>query len=210
MLIINLNIRGLGGGTKARYLNHIIAREGAEFVCIQETKALQFSDARCYSLWGDNKAGWLHYEGDNGSGSLFSMWHRDAFIYESHAMGKGFIVVFGQHIKANCRCVVVNIYVACLLREKKVLWWELTRIKLVSQYLIWCFCGDFNVVRSLSERKGIRERDIQSSETRDFNCFIDANFLIEFPFVGKKFTWFNSNGSAKSRLDRVLVTEDWM
>jgi len=33
MIIVNLNIRGLGGGTKARYMRHIIGREGADFVC---------------------------------------------------------------------------------------------------------------------------------------------------------------------------------
>jgi len=149
----------VGGGTKAMYLNHIIAREEADFVCLQETKAIQFSDVRCYSLWGDNKVGWLHYEGDNGGGSLLSMWHKDAFIYDSHVMGKGFIAISGQLVKANCRCVVVNVYAACSLREKKVLWEELSRIKTASQDLIWCFCGDFNAVRSLSERKGTRERD---------------------------------------------------
>ncbi|XP_068485324.1 uncharacterized protein [Phaseolus vulgaris] len=210
MIIINLNIRGMGGGTKARYLNHLISREGAEFVCLQETKAMQCSDAKCYSLWGDNKVGWLHYKGDNGGGSLLSMWHKDVFIYDSHVMGKGFIFVFGLHVKANCRCGVVNVYAPCSLREKKVLWGELTRIKLAYQDLIWCFFGDFNAVRILSERKGTRERESQSSEIRDFNRFIDTNLLIELPYVGKNFTWFNSNGMAKSRLDRVLVSEDWM
>jgi len=29
MIIVNLNIRGLGGGTKARYIRQIIGREGA-------------------------------------------------------------------------------------------------------------------------------------------------------------------------------------
>jgi len=180
------------------------------FVCIQETKAIQFSDARCYSLWGEKKVGRLHFEGDNGGGSILSMWHKDAFSYESHEMGKGFIVVYGKHIKTNRRCVVANIYAACSLREKKVLWGELTRIKSVSQDKIWCLCGDFNAVRRVTERQGARARDTQSSEIRDFNGFIEANLLFELPFVGMEFTWFNSNGSAKSRLDRALVTEDWM
>jgi len=159
---------------------------------------------------GDNKAGWVHYEGENGGGSLLSMWHTDAFIYESHEVGKGYIAVFGQNIKSNSMCVVVNVYVACSLREKKTLWGELTRIKMASQVQNWCFCGDFNAVRSQSERKGVRARENQSSEIVDFNCFIDANLLIELPFVGKKFTWFNSKGSTKSRLDRVLVSEEWL
>jgi len=50
MIILNLNIRGLGGGTKANYIRHSIAREGVEFVCLQEVKAVVLSDARCFSL----------------------------------------------------------------------------------------------------------------------------------------------------------------
>ncbi|XP_068492028.1 uncharacterized protein [Phaseolus vulgaris] len=84
------------------------------------------------------------------------------------------------------------------------------RIKSVSQDKIWCFCDNFNAVRRVNERQGARVRDTQSSEISDFNGFIDANLLIELPFVGMEFIWFNSNGSAKSRLDRALVTEDWM
>ena len=79
MIIVNLNIRGLGGGTKARYLRHIIGSEGAEFVCVQETKLKEISDGRCFSLWGDNNIGWLHNKGDDGNGSLLSLWHKEAF-----------------------------------------------------------------------------------------------------------------------------------
>jgi len=86
----------------------------------------------------------------------------------------------------------------------------LTNIKAASHDLVWCFCGDFNAVRRRSERKGTRVRDDQASEIKGFNSFIDANALLDLPIVGKKFTWFNSNGLAKSRLDRVLVTEEWM
>jgi len=112
MLIVNLNIGGLGGGTKARYMRHIITCEGAEFVCLQEIKTTVFSHPRCFSMWGDNKVEWIHNEGDNGARSLLSMWHKEAFSYESHQMGEGYIAIFGQHLKSNCRCVVVNIYAA--------------------------------------------------------------------------------------------------
>jgi len=95
MIIVDLNIRGLGGGTKARYMRQIIGCEGADFVCLQESKAKELSDARCFSLWGVNTVGWIHNKGDEGSGSLLSMWHKDFFSYENHLMGKGFIAVFG-------------------------------------------------------------------------------------------------------------------
>ena len=154
--------------------------------------------------------GWLHYGGDNGSGSVLSMWHKEAFCYDTHVMGNGFIAVFGQHNKSNRRYLVVNVYAACSLRDKISLWGELTNIKKASLDLVWCFCGDFNAIRKRCERKGVSMRDNQSSEMRGFNNFIDTNLLFEIPLVGKHFTWFNSNGKAKRRLDRVLVTEDWM
>jgi len=125
-------------------------------------------------------------------------------------MGKGFIVVYGKHIKYDISCAVVNVYATCNLREKKMLWEELSSIKVASQEVVWCFCGDFNAIRRRSERVGSRVMYDLSSEINGFNSFIDANFLLDVPLVGKKFTWFNSNGMAKSRLDKVLVTEEWM
>jgi len=63
-------------------------------------------------------------------------------------------------------------------------------------------------VRSRSERKGIKGRGKQTSELTAFNSFIDSNFLLDIPLVGKKFTWFKPNETTNSRIDRVLVTED--
>ncbi|XP_068487078.1 uncharacterized protein [Phaseolus vulgaris] len=53
-------------------------------------------------------------------------------------------------------------------------------------------------------------RDNQASELKDFNNFIDTNLLIELPCVGTQYTWFNPNGKAMSRLDRVLMSEEWL
>jgi len=125
MIIVNLNIRGLGGSTKARYMRQIIEREGADFVCVQETKSKELSDARCFSLWGDNKVGWIHNKGDDGSGSLLSMWHKEVFDYESHLMETGFIIIYDQYIKTSSRCAVVNVYSPCSLNGKKTLWEDL-------------------------------------------------------------------------------------
>jgi len=65
-------------------------------------------------------------------------------------------------------------------------------------------------VRSHSERKGTKVGVDHSSEIVGFNSFIDANLLLDLPIVGKNYTWFKSNGSAKSRIDRVLVSEEWL
>ena len=83
--------------------------------------------------------------------------------------------------------MVVNVYAARNLNDNVVLWEELTNIKSAYQNLAWCFCGDFNGVRCVNERNDARERGNQS-KIRGFNNFIERNFLLDLPIVGKKYT----------------------
>jgi len=73
----------------------------------------------------------------------------------------------------------------------------------------WCFIGDFNVVRSSNERKGVINGR-KKREVEGFNDFIEKNQLCDVPLVSIKFTWFRPNGMAMSKLDRVLVSQEWL
>ena len=66
------------------------------------------------------------------------------------------------------------------------------------------------MVKSRSERKGVRGRGEQTSELIGLNSFIDSIFLLELPLVDKKFTWFKPDGTTMSRIDRVFVNEEWL
>jgi len=138
------------------------------------------------------------------------MWHKDAFSFGSQVVGTGFIAVVGQHLKTNRQCIVVNVYAPCNQNEKVVLWDVLTTLKQQYHNMAWCFCGYFIAVRRDDERKGVRGCSRQRKEIDIFNCFIENNGLLDIPFVGKKYTWFKSNGTAKSRLDRILVSQEWL
>jgi len=179
MIIFNLNIRGLGGGIKEKYLRQIIAKEDAKFVNIQETKVTEFSDSRCFDMWGDNKVGWVHNEGVNGAGSTLSMWDKETFIYSSHVTGRGFIAVVGHHSKSNCLCVVINVYAACSLSAKAAMWNAFSFIRSSHENEVWCCYGDFNAIRCVEERKGVRGYTSQKKEIRDFNEFSDKNLMVD-------------------------------
>lgn len=71
--------------------------------------------------------------------------------------------------------------------------------------------GDFNSVRARDERRGVQEVEPSGyrREMRLFNDFFDKVELEDKNTLGRKFTWFHSNGVAMSRIDRVLVSEDW-
>jgi len=138
------------------------------------------------------------------------MWNKELLNYDNHVIGKGFIVLYAKHLKSQKNIALVNVYAPCNAREKTALWEVITNIKLVNQTYNWCVLGDFNAVRRVNERKGKSVRSNQSSQTKRFNEFIDKNVLLEIRIVGRRFTWYKQNGTIKSRLDRILVSIEWL
>jgi len=55
MKIISLNVRGLGGSIKRRYLKELIFKEQVGMVCIQETKCSKFGEENCFNMCGSMK-----------------------------------------------------------------------------------------------------------------------------------------------------------
>lgn len=71
--------------------------------------------------------------------------------------------------------------------------------------------GDFNSVLHESERRGTPFGGDNStgSEIRDFSSFVLSMGLLDFPLLGRRFTWCQPNWGAMSRLDRFLLSDGW-
>jgi len=59
MKLISMNIRGLGGRIKRKYINDLIKKQQVGFICLQETKCEHISKERCYQIWGSNEIDWI-------------------------------------------------------------------------------------------------------------------------------------------------------
>jgi hypothetical protein len=72
--------------------------------------------------------------------------------------------------------------------------------------------GDFNAVLHRNERKGVNFVAGSSSlaELTEFGEFVAEMELVDLLVLGRRFTWFHPNGVSMSRIDRVLVSEDWL
>lgn len=88
----------------------------------------------------------------------------------------------------------------------RIMWSELLQKKRNSLADEWCVGGDFNAILTNRERKGTMSHN-RNQEMEEFAEFIKDMELIDVPVLGKKFTWFSSDGKSKSRLDRFLITE---
>lgn len=95
--------------------------------------------------------------------------------------------------------------VVCL--EKRVLWDERRGLRDSNLHSPWCVVGDFNIVRCLSERKGVTSK-LGSRDMAELDEFIDNFGLNDLPLIGRKFTWHRSNGKCMSRIGRFLISDE--
>ncbi|KHN11878.1 hypothetical protein glysoja_041393, partial [Glycine soja] len=74
---------------------------------------------------------------------------------------------------------------------------------------LWCVLGDFNSIRHQDERVSAAQFVGPDPSISEFNSWISEMALEEVRSIGRKFTWFRPNGSAMSRLDRFLLSDEW-
>ncbi|XP_022019266.1 uncharacterized protein LOC110919302 [Helianthus annuus] len=90
--------------------------------------------------------------------------------------------------------------------RRRNLWEELKSIKEQKEGL-WIMMGDFNEVREEGDRMISR---FDNHNAMIFNTFIAESGLLEYQMGGYKFTYMPEDGSSPSKIDRVLVCNEFM
>ncbi|XP_057432092.1 uncharacterized protein LOC130724838 [Lotus japonicus] len=211
MKILSYNTRGLGSRTKWRFIRELILKEKVDMVSFQETKLDIIDKPLCNFIWGDSSFEWAFTPAVNRGRDLLCIWQQGAFVLENCHRGSSFISLRGVWGENSLSCVITNIYSPCSLKEKRIQWSEVVALRSTSPLLAWCVVGDFNSVRPLAERRGVSTSSYASRrDIKEFNLFIDAMQLCDIPLAGRRFIWVRPNGRAMSRLDRALVSVDWL
>lgn len=209
MKILSYNVRGLGKKAKRREIRELLRKHRIDFCCIQETKMSNIGERFCKSVWGDQNIGWAAMDAEGSSGGILSIWNDNIFSLTSSWFTRGVLITNGFLREDGQQVCVLNIYAPCSASEKKRLWDVVTNIisQQSSRYI--CVAGDFNAIRFESGRVG-RGALIDHREISTFDNFIVQANLVEIPLIGRTFTWYRKDGSCKSKLDRMLVNEDWL
>ena len=138
------------------------------------------------------------------------MWNNSIFEVERREKGRSFLMLEGRCTHNNQRLIIVNVYAPCDFAEKKALWDDIWQLKVSNSRGLWCVLGDFNSIRSLEERVSLSQRRVESQDISAFNQWISDMELQEIKSVGSNYTWIRPNGYVKSRLDRFLVSDQWL
>ena len=181
-----------------------------DLLCLQETKKEIVNKNMCQALWGNSDFSWETCPSANSAGGILCVWNQSSFKVESRFVGAGFILLSGKWGQESQLVHVVNIYSPCNLQEKRVLWDKVSQLKNQNPGGCWCILGDFNSIRSPRERMGSSQRGLVDGSLAEFNNWIEEMEVEEAPRVGKRFTWFRPNSTAKSKLDRFLVSLEWL
>ncbi|MCH94158.1 LINE-1 reverse transcriptase like, partial [Trifolium medium] len=212
MIVGSFNLRGLGSRVKRRKVRDLVRVENLDFLALQETKLESISDSLVHCLWGSDDCDWVSLPAVGNSGGILSIWRKSAMSVVFTFTGSGFAGVCLDSLQDQSRCFVINVYAKCLLAEKRRLWDEILMSRRGFGSGCWCVVSDFNSVREESERRGVGDgpSNGQVREMAEFDRFLEDLELVDLPLIGRRFTWFHPNGIAMSRLDRVLLSNEWL
>ncbi|KAI5403769.1 hypothetical protein KIW84_051070 [Lathyrus oleraceus] len=199
-----INMRELADKSKLHSLRKLVGDSKADVCFIQETKIHAIDNFPLDSFWNDSIADWSSKWAVGRSGGILTLWKKKSFDLVSSFVGEGFL---GIHVLwSGLNLFLVNVYSSCFIEKKKAFWGRLVEFKSKFPEGLWCVGGDFNTVRVKAERKGI-SNNFNLKEAEDFEDFISSMDLVDVPLINKRFTWYNLDGSACSRLDRFLISE---
>ncbi|GAU32253.1 hypothetical protein TSUD_53800 [Trifolium subterraneum] len=193
--------------TEVRRQRELSKQDMFDIYLLQETKRSNFDDFMIHNFWGHKDVEWVAKESDGLSGGLLIMWNEGLFKVKFCFSGDEFLGLCVEWKEGIL--YIVDVYSPCSFSGKRKLWNDLLEFKLNNEQGDWCIGGDFNAVLKARERKGSSSA-FTHNERAEFCQFVESMELIDVPVTGKKFTWFSANGKAMSRLDRFLLSDNFI
>eukprot|EP00253_Pinus_taeda_P026041 PITA_26041 len=144
-------------------------------------------------------------------GGLAILWNRNDIILGGWTSMTSILTGIGRIVGTNEKVVISGVYGPPTPREKENFMQKMKAIRRIYPEPAWIIGGDFNLIRSLEEKKGgIRKADQYMSM---FNDTIDEFRLVDIHTINGICTWINRRGvknQIASRLDHFLVSEPIM
>ncbi|KAK2423798.1 hypothetical protein QL285_034226 [Trifolium repens] len=197
---------------KRRKIRELIRLHKIDFLALQETKLEVISESLCFSLWGSQDCDWAYLPTEGRSGGILSIWSKSNNSLVFSFIGDGFVGVCLEWGTPKTICIIVNVYSKCDIGSKRNLWHKLISCKRGLGDGRWCIVGDFNAVTCMEERVGsvLTDGRTTTTEVREFRNFVEELELVDLPLLGRRFTWYHASGKTMSRIDRMLISDEWV
>ncbi|GJV26537.1 RNA-directed DNA polymerase, eukaryota [Tanacetum coccineum] len=206
MICLSVNVQGLGGNDKKKWVKNLCISNQVNFLSIQETKMAKINDFVVKAFWGNMSFDYATSSARGRSGGILCVWDNTLFKKRSVKVTEHCLCVEGTWLASNSDLLFISVYSPQDLSHKRVLWSYMANI--INQ---WSgevvVMGDFNEVRYASERYG---SVFHAANAVEFNDFIVNSQLHEIPLGGYSFTWTDKYANKMSKLDRFLVSQGFL
>ncbi|KAL8461410.1 hypothetical protein ACS0TY_032759 [Phlomoides rotata] len=209
MMILSYNVRGSGRKEKRRELRDLIQERRIDVACIQETKMEVMEEKVYKTMWGHRQFEWSYKGAEGNSGGILTMWNPEVFQKISEWHCRGMLVVSGRWLEDDSRCTIVNVYAPNNSTQRGELWEVIEALAEQNSNEMMCVIGDFNAIRDDTDRVG-RSTHFDDRDMVKFNNMIEGSDLTKIPLVSRCYTWYRSDGTCKSKLDRLLGNPNWL
>jgi exonuclease III len=209
LAVIDWNVRGANNPAKRRALQLFFSDKPCNIVCLQETKIENMTRALVVEMlgprFGDNFI-CLPAIGVRG-GVLLACTSDFQLIAEPLTAGCQYSIS-GTVLNRtdNTTWSITGVYGPQEDELKEDFMQEIWMIhsRVVAR---WMLLGDFNLIASAADKSN---GNLNLRLLGQFRALIQDLKLIDYPIVGRRFTWCNERESAThTRIDRVLVSKEW-
>ncbi|WJZ87793.1 hypothetical protein VitviT2T_007145 [Vitis vinifera] len=141
------------------------------------------------------------------AGGILVCWDKRSLEVMETEVGKFSVSCRIRNVENGMIWIFTGVYGPFTKEDRDCLWEELGAIRGLWEEP-WCIGGDFNVI--LSQRERSRQGRL-SGAMRNFAQTVDDLELIDLPMQGGIATWSGGrNNQSWARLDRFLVTQQWL
>jgi exonuclease III len=191
-------------------LRDLILAEKPDIVLLQETKCTSKDvDKLLPYCW---KHGVVVSVGAIGTtGGLAILWNTNSVMLENFIATRWSVTTDYRLIGSNKLGHLTNVYGPASIREKPSFLRNLIYLSTLNQQKKWIIGGDFNIIRSLEEKKGGSRR--LDRETNEFNSLIENLHLIDLETINGIHTWTNRRTGIHQiacKLDQFLISDSLM
>jgi exonuclease III len=209
LAVLDWNVRGANNPAKRRALQLFFSDKACNVVCLQETKIEVMTRALVIEMlgprFGDN---FLCLPADGVRGGILIAC-TDDFQLSLNPLSAGcqFCVTGTIVNKADLSSwSITGVYGPQEDDLKDLFMNELRQIKTWVQPK-WMLLGDFNLISSAAEKSNA---NLNLRMLGKFRSTIQDLEVIDYPIVGRRFTWSNEREHATfTRIDRIMVSKEW-
>ena len=205
--LLSWTVRGANGSSKRKVIKAVIRSQRVDLFCLQETKIQAMSEGLVRSLGTGRFLDRGALDAYGFAGGLLICWDKRTLEVLEMEVGNFSISCRLRNVEDGLVWILLVCMGRSLERIGDCMWEELGAIRGIWDDP-WCLGGDFNVILSQRERSS-QGRLIGAM--RRFTQIVDELELLDLPLQGGALTWSGGrNNQAWARLDRFLVTQNWL